>query len=109
MVTTDLTTPATAIVKRYAGRWAIEVTFAAAKNTTGVGEARNRTPRAVERTVPFGLYTQSIVTWLATTPPSCGTAVTTRLVHHQATPVLTRHGRQTPARPHRRPISARIA
>jgi hypothetical protein len=27
-----------------------------------VGEARNRNQRAVERTVPFGLYTQSIVT-----------------------------------------------
>jgi hypothetical protein len=26
-----------------------------------VGEARNRTPTAVERTVPFGLTTQSIV------------------------------------------------
>jgi hypothetical protein len=31
------------------------------KQTTGVGEARNRTRNAVERTVPFGLYTQSIV------------------------------------------------
>jgi len=28
---------------------------------TGVGEARNRTRKAVERTVPFGLYTQSIL------------------------------------------------
>jgi hypothetical protein len=61
LVTTDLTTPAAAIVERYAARWSIEVAFHDAKNTTGVGEARNRTQQAVERTVPFGLYTQSIV------------------------------------------------
>ncbi len=61
LVTTDLATPIAAIVERYAARWAIEVAFADAKNTTGVGEARNRTRAAVERTVPFGLYTQSVV------------------------------------------------
>jgi hypothetical protein len=61
LVTTDLTTSAAAIVERYAARWSIEVAFADAKNTTGVGEARNRGRKAVERTVPFGLYTQSIV------------------------------------------------
>jgi hypothetical protein len=48
-------------VERYAGRWAIEVAFEDAKQITGVGEARNRVRAAVERTVPFGLYTQSIV------------------------------------------------
>jgi hypothetical protein len=61
LVTTDLATPAAAIVERYAGRWSIEVAFEEAKQITGVGEARNRTRAAVERTVPFGLYTQSIV------------------------------------------------
>jgi hypothetical protein len=61
LVTTDLATPIAAIVERYAGRWSIEVAFQDAKQTTGVGEARNRTRKAVERTVPFGLYTQSIV------------------------------------------------
>jgi DDE superfamily endonuclease len=61
LVTTDPTTPIAAIVERYATRWAIEVAFHDAKNTTGVGEARNRSQPAVERTVPFGLYTQSIV------------------------------------------------
>jgi hypothetical protein len=64
LVTTDLATPVAAIVERYARRWSIEVAFEDAKQTTGVGEARNRTRSAVERTVPFGLYTQSIViTW----------------------------------------------
>ena len=61
LVTTDLTTPAADIVARYAARWSIEVAFEDAKQITGVGEARNRTQPAVERTVPFGLYTQSIV------------------------------------------------
>jgi hypothetical protein len=61
LVTTDMTTPAAAIVERYAGRWSIEVAFSDAKNNTGVGEARNRTRQAVQRTVPFGLLTQSIV------------------------------------------------
>jgi hypothetical protein len=59
--TTDLHTPAHEIISRYAQRWAIEVAFADAKQTTGVGEARNRTPQAVERTVPIGLITQSLI------------------------------------------------
>jgi len=64
LVTTDMTAPAAALVTRYASRWAIEVAFSDAKAVTGAGEARNRTPRAVERTVPFALFTQSIViTW----------------------------------------------
>src|SRR5439155_17407191 len=44
-----------------AARWSIEVAFEDARQVTGVGEARNRTPTAVARTVPFGLITQSIV------------------------------------------------
>jgi hypothetical protein len=59
--TTDLTTDAEKIIERYAARWSIEVAFADAKQTTGVGEARNRTRTAVERTVPIGLITQSLV------------------------------------------------
>ncbi len=61
LVTTDATTPAEQIITRYASRWAIEVAFSDAKNHTGAGEARNRLPAAVERTVPFALFTQSIV------------------------------------------------
>jgi hypothetical protein len=64
LVTTDPDTPAAQLVTRYAARWAIEVAFSDAKTITGAGEARSRTPRAVERTVPFALFTQSIViTW----------------------------------------------
>jgi hypothetical protein len=61
LVTTDTATPAAAIIERYADRWSIEVAFHDAKNHTGAGEARNRTPKAVERTIPFALLTQSIV------------------------------------------------
>lgn len=61
LVTTDPATATDAIIERYASRWAIEVCFHDAKNDTGVGQARNRTPRAVERTVPFGFLTHSIV------------------------------------------------
>jgi hypothetical protein len=41
--------------------WSTEVAFEDAKQITGVGEARNRTSAAVERTVPFALITESIV------------------------------------------------
>jgi len=61
LVTTDMRTTAAQLVTRYASRWAIEVAFSDAKHITGVGEARNRTRKAVERTVPFGLAVQSLV------------------------------------------------
>lgn len=61
LITTDLHTPADAIIGRYAARWSIEVAIQDAKQITGVGQARNRTPAAVARTVPFGLISQSLV------------------------------------------------
>ena len=67
LVTTDLTTPAEDMVTRYAWRWSIEVSFNNARQVLGVGQARNWTRRAVERTVPFGLVCLSLVTvWYAT-------------------------------------------
>jgi DDE superfamily endonuclease len=66
LVTTDLTTPAEQIIARYAARWSIEVTFFDGKNILGVGQARNRVAKAVERTVPFGLFCHSIlILWYA--------------------------------------------
>jgi hypothetical protein len=62
LVTTDLHTPTADLINRYAARWSIEVAFEDAKQHTGVGQARNRTHTAVTRTVPFGLYTQTLVT-----------------------------------------------
>ncbi len=53
LITTDLTSTPAQIVERYADRWAIEVCFEEAKHQAAVGDARNRTQRAVKRTVPF--------------------------------------------------------
>lgn len=67
LVTTDLAATAAQIIERYAARWSIEVAIEDAKQTIGVGQARNRVPRAVERTVPFGLIVGSLaVCWYAT-------------------------------------------
>jgi hypothetical protein len=66
LVTTDLSATAEEIIARYAARWSIEVTFFDVKNILGVGQARNRVRKAVERTVPFGLICYSILTlWYA--------------------------------------------
>jgi hypothetical protein len=44
----------------------IEVTFFDVKNILGVGQARNRVTKAVERTVPFGLFCHSLlILWYA--------------------------------------------
>jgi hypothetical protein len=66
LISTDTEASAAEIIARYADRWSIEVAFQEAKHVVGVGEARNRVRRAVERTVPFGLLCQSIaVAWYA--------------------------------------------
>jgi hypothetical protein len=67
LITTDLTSTAEEIITRYAARWAIEVTFFDVKNILGAGQARNRVPAAVARTVPFGLFCHSIlIIWYTT-------------------------------------------
>jgi len=67
LVTTDLTATAAQIIERYAARWSIEVAIEDAKQTIGVGQARNRARRAVERTVPFGLIVGTLaICWYAT-------------------------------------------
>ncbi len=67
LATTDLAaTPARAI-ERYAARWSIEVAIEDAKQIFGAGQARNRLPAAVHRTLPFTLACQTIATlWYAT-------------------------------------------
>ena len=62
IVSTDPNATAEDIIARYAARWSLEVAFFDAKNIIGVGEARNRVKKAVERTVPFTLYCQSVIT-----------------------------------------------
>src|SRR5271166_42389 len=54
------------IVARYADRWSIEPANAVGKQLLGVGQARNRVRKAVERTVPFGFLVQTLViVWYA--------------------------------------------
>ncbi|WP_223838515.1 hypothetical protein [Saccharopolyspora pogona] len=53
-------------MQRYAMRWSIEPCNAVSKQQAGVGQASNRVPRAVERTVPFGMLVQTLViVWYA--------------------------------------------
>lgn len=66
ILSTDTDASAGQLIERYGQRWAIETCFQEAKQTTGVGQARNRTERAVQRTVPFGFLCQSLViAWYA--------------------------------------------
>jgi hypothetical protein len=65
LASTDAEIPAAALIARYDTRWTIETANQEAK-AHGVGEARNRVQRAVERTVPFGFLCQTItITWYA--------------------------------------------
>ena len=66
LITTDLHATAAQIVERYADRWPIEVAFEEGKHIFGVGHARNRTRKAVERTVPFQFLAMTItILWYA--------------------------------------------
>lgn len=65
--TTDLQASPEQVVARYADRWSLETSNATGKQVLGIGQARNRLPRAVERTVPFQFLTQTLVIlWYAT-------------------------------------------
>ena len=62
---TDADAPAPELIARYDSRWTIETAHQEAK-AHGVGDARNRVQRAVQRTVPFGFLSQTItVAWYA--------------------------------------------
>lgn len=66
IVSMDMHATAAEIIEDYDERWSIEVCIEDAKQITGVGQARNRVQRAVERTVPFGLFCQSLtICWYA--------------------------------------------
>jgi hypothetical protein len=67
LFTTDTDSPIETIAARYAHRWPIETAIAAGKQLLGIGQARNRLQRAVERTVPFGFIVYSlIIVWYTT-------------------------------------------
>ncbi|BBZ09364.1 hypothetical protein MDOR_35330 [Mycolicibacterium doricum] len=59
--TTDIDSDVETIVARYAHRWPIETAIAAGKQLLGIGQARNRLARAVERTVPLSFCVYSLV------------------------------------------------
>jgi hypothetical protein len=66
LFTFDTQASAADVVARYAVRWSIEPCNANGKQQMGVGQARNRLPKAVQRTVPFGMLVQSLViVWYA--------------------------------------------
>ena len=65
IASTDVDATTAELIARYDSRWTIETCHQEAK-THGVGEARNRVQKAVERTVPFGFLTQTItIVWYA--------------------------------------------
>ena len=65
LASTDTTTDGEQLISRYDSRWTIETAHQEAK-AHGVGQARNRVEKAVQRTVPFGFLTQTItITWYA--------------------------------------------
>jgi hypothetical protein len=65
LASTDADATAAELIARYDSRWTIETCHQEAK-AHGVGQARNRVQRAVERTVPVGFLTQTItITWYA--------------------------------------------
>ncbi len=65
LASTDADATAAELIARYDSRWTIETCHQQAK-AHGVGQARNRVQRAVERTVPFGFLTQTItIAWYA--------------------------------------------
>jgi DDE family transposase len=61
LVTTDLTADAEAVVARYADRWSEEQAIKDGKDVMGIGDARNRAGRAVERTVPLLFLARTIL------------------------------------------------
>jgi hypothetical protein len=66
LITTDPQAAPADLVARYAARWAIEVTFFDTRQTLGIGQARNRTAQAVNRTWAFGMYIYTLVVlWYA--------------------------------------------
>jgi SRSO17 transposase len=66
LITTDLDSTPAQIIERYSDRWAIEVSFEEAKHQAGVGDAENRTEKAVQRTVPFQFLTMTLtICWYA--------------------------------------------
>ncbi|MCA1681322.1 MAG: transposase, partial [Actinobacteria bacterium] len=65
LASTDVNATTSELIARYDTRWSIETAHQEAK-AHGVGQARNRVRKAVQRTVPFGFLVQTItIAWYA--------------------------------------------
>lgn len=65
IASTDTDADTAELIARYDSRWTIETAHQQAK-AHGVGQARNRVRKAVQRTVPFGFLCQTItIAWYA--------------------------------------------
>jgi hypothetical protein len=66
LFTLDVSLTPEQAIERYSWRWPIESSNAAGKQVTGAGDACNRVPEAVERSVPFAFLVQSLmICWYA--------------------------------------------
>ena len=66
LISTDLDASAAELIERYADRWPTEVAYEEGKEIFGVGDARNRSPKAVQRTVPFQFLAMTLtILWYA--------------------------------------------
>ncbi|HVC08289.1 MAG TPA: transposase [Solirubrobacterales bacterium] len=66
LISTDLKASAAQLIERYAERWPTEVAYEEGKEIFGVGNARNRTEQAVQRTVPFQFLAMTLtICWYA--------------------------------------------
>ena len=66
LISTDLDASAAQLIERYSERWPTEVAYEEGKELAGVGDARNRAPKAVERTVPFQFLCMTLaIIWYA--------------------------------------------
>jgi hypothetical protein len=95
LFTLDTAASPAAIAERYSWRWPIEPSNAAGKQLLGVGEACNRTARAVERTVPSGSSSRPCSSPGTPAPPPIP----------PTSPGAASSARGTPPRPRRRPAT----
>jgi len=66
LLSTDQHATPAALIERYAERWPTEVAYEEGKEIFGIGEARNRAEKAVQRTVPFQFTAMGItILWYA--------------------------------------------
>ena len=61
LISTDRDATPAELVERYSERWPTEVAYEEGKEIFGVGDARNRTEKAVRRTVPFQFLAMDLV------------------------------------------------